>query len=338
MKTVSVVNQKGGCGKTVTAVNLAASLNRMGLRVLLIDLDPQAHATFSLRKEAKNTITDIFEKVIEKQNTASDYANVANNFWFIPSSIGLASLEHKLATRDEKLEVLSSFLKQTTNDFDYAIIDCPPNLGLLTLNALNASTYALIPVNICDFSLKGVEILKELFIMLKEFKGVSPTPFYFLTQVDRRSRYALDFIQKVRDKLNNQLLKTVVRLNVHLKEACALGKTIFEHKSDSRGAEDFTALAEELEHITSKCLWAPLFLKGGNFNEAYVVGDFTNWRKEEQYKLNKISDDIWSINIPLQKGRYRYKFLTNDTWIADPYNKLTENDSFGGKNSLLIIE
>jgi chromosome partitioning protein len=310
----------------------------MGLRVLFMDLDPQAHATFSLRKEAKNTITDILEKLINNQDITSNYTNVANNFWFIPSSIGLASLEHKLAPRDDKLEVLSSFLKRTTNDFDYCIIDCPPNLGLLTLNALKASTYALIPVNVCDFSLKGVEILKELLIMLKEFKGISPTPFYFLTQVDKRSCYALDFIEKVKNKLNQQLLKTVVRLNVHLKEACAVGKTIFEHKADSRGAEDFTALAEELERLTAKYLWAPLFLKGGNFNEAYVVGDFTNWRKEEQYKLNKISEDIWSINIPLQKGRYRYKFLTNDTWIADPHNKLTEDDSFGGKNSLLIVE
>jgi hypothetical protein len=209
---------------------------------------------------------------------------------------------------------------------------------LLTLNALGASTYCLIPFNLCDFSLRGIEILKDIIIMLKEFKGKNPICFYLLNQLDKRSRFACSFTQRVKEQLGSLLLNTSVRSNVHLKEAAAYGKNIFEYKPDSRGAEDFTALAQEIVNITSGTTWTQLFLKGEKADNVYAIGDFNNWQKQEKYKLRKVGEDIWTLNIPLEKGTYRYKFLAGNTWISDPHNKLSEDDSFGGKNSLIIIE
>jgi chromosome partitioning protein len=340
MKVISVVNQKGGCGKTIISVNLAAGLSKKGYSVLLIDLDPQAHATFSLRKESNLSITEILEKisaggVISQEET---YLPVSENFYFIPSRIGLASLEHKIAGRNDRLDILAAFLKQIWNNFDYCILDCPPNLGIITLNALQASNYSLIPLSTCDFSLRGIEILKDIVVMLKEFKGKSPTPFYVLNQVDKRYKFSAYFEEKVKNQLGNMLLGTSLRTNVHLKEAASWGKTIFEYKADSRGAEDFISLANEISKLTSQANWTTLFLKGDKFDNVYVVGDFNSWQKEEKYKLKKIGNDIWGINIPLDKGKYRYKFVAGEDWIADPHNKLAEDDAFGGKNSLIYVE
>ncbi|MBD3246875.1 MAG: AAA family ATPase [Candidatus Omnitrophica bacterium] len=340
MKIISVVNQKGGCGKTITAVNLAAALGQGGKRVLLIDLDPQSHATFSvLRETPRVTITDLLEAASTNRSFPEGNLTVelAPNFHLLPASLGLASLEHTLTSRDDKLKIVEKFLLSAGLDFDYLLIDCPPNLGLLTLNALVASEYALIPLMTCDFSLQGTQILKNILLMIKEFKGSAPAPFYLLNQVDQRSRYVKQFLQKTRQQMGNLLLSSRIRTNVHLKEASANGCDVFRFKPDSRGAEDFRSLAKEMQRITGEVSWTPLFLKKQNLEEVYVVGDFNDWQKEDSYKLKKIGPDLWSINLSLEKGTYRYKFLAENKWIPDPHNALSENDSFGGRNSLLQI-
>lgn len=340
MKVISVINQKGGCGKTITAVNLAAALAKKGHKTLLIDLDPQAHATFALAAPRDFTITDILEKVSQNQSLDDSrlYAVLDDNLAFIASSLGLASLEQKLSGYDGRLKILSRFLKKVWLEFDFCILDCPPSLGLITLNALQASKYSLVPINTCEFSLRGVEILKNIFIMLKEFQGYTPAPFYLLSQFDKRPRFARQFRERTKNRLGNLLLDTAIRTNTHLKEAAACGKNIFRYRADSRGAEDFMDLAQEIENISRKTMWAPLFFKGANLSEVFVVGDFNDWQKTTKHKLKKISEDIWATNLCLEKGLYQYKFLAEDSWAADPYNKLTKKDPFGGTNSLLVVE
>ena len=174
--------------------------------------------------------------------------------------------------------------------------------------------------------------------MLKEYTNHAPAPFYLLSQVDNRSRYANEFITRVKNRFGDMLLKTTIRTNVSLREAAFAGKNIFEHNPQARGAEDFLALAAEVTQVTGDQAWSTLFYKGRDLREVYVAGDFNNWQKDESYRLKKVGDDTWAINLPLQKGKYRYKFVANDSWVPDPLNTLTENDPFGGTNSLLEIE
>jgi chromosome partitioning protein len=338
MNIVSVLNQKGGCGKTITAVNLAAGLSKRGHSVLLVDLDPQGHATFSLGDQSQLTVADILDSFTEGKTTPGDSlcTPISEKLCLIGSSIGLASLEHKLSSHPDKLRILSSFIKSSLTSFDYIIIDCPPNLGILTLNALVASNYALIPLMACDFSLRGMEILKNILIMVKEFNTACPTPFFLLNQVDNRSRFSREFTERIKIQLGRMLLGSFIRSNVHLREAASAGKNIFDYKPRSRGAEDFTLLSKEIESITTQQGWTSFFLKGKDLSEVYVVGDFNNWEKRDAYRLRQVGRDIWSINLLLKKGTYRYKFVAQNKWFSDPYNKLSENDHFGGRNSLVI--
>jgi len=341
MKIISVVNQKGGCGKTITAVNLAAALARHNNKTLLIDLDPQAHATFSLGAQNMHTITDIIETAASGKINPQDIIckALSEYLYFIPSSIGLTSVERTLAGKNNRFKILSLALQAVENSFDYCIIDCPPNLGVITLNALTASQYSIIPVSICDFSLRGVEILKNIMVMLKDHQGSAPAAFYLLNQVDNRSRYAKEFITRIQAQFGNMLFSTQIRSNIHLREAAANSKNIFDYNPLSRGAQDFDNLAKEVKTVSQEHTWAPLFFKGNGTKDVYVVGDFNNWQKEQNYRMKKVGADLWALNLPLQKGtQYRYKLVTGDTWIADPTNKNTEKDPFGGINSLIKID
>lgn len=173
--------------------------------------------------------------------------------------------------------------------------------------------------------------------MLAEFRGKIPSVFYLVTQFDKRFSFSKLFLQRAKDMFGTQLLSVMIRTNIHLREAASLGLSIFEHKRDSRGAEDYTKLAGEIEAFTKNMSWVHLFLKGRELNDVYVVGEFNRWQKNEHYKLKKLDADTWSIHFPLKKGTYHYKFIADNKWLHDPSNTLSKNDSFGGKNSILLI-
>lgn len=340
MKVIAVANQKGGCGKTTVAVNLAAALSRTNNKTLIIDLDPQAHASYHVNTPSGLTTTDIFECILNEQKFPSDqlFQEVSVNLFMIPSGMGLTTLEHALAAQENRLALIRSFILRFCGHFDYIILDCPPNLGFLTLNALAASQYVLIPLMPCDFSLRGMELLKNILVMLRDHTGSAPAPFYVLNQVDARTNFTRQFIQRVQMQLGTLLLKTRIRTNSQLREAASVGKHIFDHNPESRGAEDFFSLGWELFTMTHQNSWTPLFLKARDYRDVYIVGDFNNWQKDERYKLARVGEDTFSINVGLEKGSYRYKFVSDNTWFTDPHNSLTEEDPFGGKNSLLIVQ
>lgn len=129
----------------------------------------------------------------------------------------------------------------------------------------------------------------------------------------------------------------MIRTNIHLREATAMGKSIYEYRSDARGAYDYAQMAEELEAIVKKPSVVQLLLKGAGQNEVYVVGEFNDWQKHKDYQLKKVDTATWSIALPLSKGTYRYKFIVDDQWINDPTNSFEESDAFGGKNSILFV-
>lgn len=339
MVVVSLINQKGGCGKTTTAVNLSCALAKTGTRVLLIDLDPQAHATYSLGISTQKTSADLFERTINNVsfNIKEFFIQRSQNLTVIASSIGLSAMEQVLANRDDKLDIAGRLLKQVGSDFDYCIIDCPPSLGILTLNALLVSSYAIVPIGICELSLKGVENLNNILSMFQSYKRSTPALHYLITQLDKRFKFSQSFLKKVQEQLGKRLLSTNIRTNIHLREAASCGMSIFEYKKDSRGAEDYASLAQEVRRSTRSASWVEFLFKGTEYKEVYVVGEFNNWKRSEQYKLKKLNTGTWALNMPFKKGTYRYKFVADDNWMCDPANERTESDSYGGKNSVLRV-
>ncbi len=340
MTIISIINQKGGCGKTTTAVNLSYALAEKGNSTLLIDLDPQAHATFSLGIKPKSTTADLFDKILSSQhfNLNDLLITRRNNLYVLGSSIGLNAIEHSLYQREDKLDILKSFLPSYDITFDYCIIDCPPNLGTLTLNAIIASNYIIAPLGICELSLEGIKNLNSILDMLSGHKNKNIGVFYLITQMERRYKFSKDFYKKVRNLFGKNLFSTVIRSNIHLREAAASGISIFEYKKYSRGSQDYKQLADEVEDVLKEAIIAKFSLRGERFNNVYLTGEFNNWKQDEDYKLKKTNSGIWEINVPLKKGKYRYKFIADGNWINDPANSFQENDTFGGKNSIITID
>lgn len=339
MKVIAIVNQKGGCGKTTTSVNLSFALSKK-YKTLLIDLDPQSHATLYLgMKNQEKSIVDVFESFFNENNVNLNpfVQKRKENLFVLTSRISLSIWEHKINGLPDKLFFLYKILSLNAHHYDYVIIDCPPNLGLLSLNAIVASSYIIVPILVCPFSLEGLKILNEILELVKEKTTKDIITYYLITQFDRRSKFSLNLLENIRKELKKNLLNTIIRTNISLREASFKGVSIFEHKPFSRGAQDYSLLSEEITRLDQDKSWAYFFFKGKDFKEIYVVGDFNLWQKKEEYKMKRIDKESWFLTIPLKKGKYHYKFLAEDKWLTDPCNPHQEDDNFGGKNSVIFI-
>ena len=252
MRVIAIVNQKGGCGKTTTTVNLAGALAADGARVLIVDLDPQAHATLALGIDPDELDENLYEVLAEPAGvrrleeviiSASDGLDLA------PSSIVLSALEQKLAgeRHDSRTERLSAAIENLPPYYDYVLIDCPPNVGLLTFNALRAAREVLIPLETSFFAIDGVQKLLETMALLTERIGHELTVRILPTLYDGRTRYARETLGDVRELFKDLCFDTVIRLNVKLREAARAGLPISRFAPRANGARDYAALAIELE-------------------------------------------------------------------------------------------
>jgi chromosome partitioning protein len=242
MRILAITNQKGGSGKTTTAVNLAAALGEKGRRVLLVDLDPQASATAWLGvKDAGRGIYDVFtnNKTIESitLNTSNSGVDVA------PASAWLVGVEKALAGEVGTETLLKRAIGKLKN-YDYVILDCPPSLGLLTINALTAARELLIPVEAHVLALAGLAQLLETMEKVKE--RLNPTlaiAGILACRVDHRTRHAQDIEEQLRKRFGRQVYAATIRENIRLAEAPSFGQAILQYDSSSSGAADYRALA-----------------------------------------------------------------------------------------------
>jgi chromosome partitioning protein len=248
MKVISVVNQKGGVGKTTTAVNLSSQLAKK-FRVLLIDLDAQGNATSGLGLD-KNDLScssfDFFE--IESNQNSNTYleTNVAQ-LCLIPSSSKLVNLDINLSGKDHREYLLKNNLKKIDNDFDFIIFDCPPSLGLVTINALTCSNYVLIPVQAEFYALEGLtQLLQTIALVQDSFNPDLDILGVVLTMYDKRTTLARDVKNEVNNFFNDKLLKTVIPRNIRLAEAPSHGLTIEQYDRWSRGAKAYKSLTKEI--------------------------------------------------------------------------------------------
>jgi len=250
MRIIAIANQKGGCGKTTTAINLSFSLSLRGRRVLLIDCDPQSHATIGLSIKPHDLEKSMYHVMTAKEGIRLGIEDIAisirNNFDLAPSSIILSALEQELsgvAGREDRLLQAIQALKQT---YDYIIIDCPPSIGLLCFNALRACEEVIIPIDMSLFSLRGVAELTEIIIMIKDVVSHDIKSRALITMYDNRTRYSRCVLGKVKEEFGNNVFETVIRYNIRLRETVDYGMPIGDYDKHSIGHKDYENLADEI--------------------------------------------------------------------------------------------
>jgi chromosome partitioning protein len=247
MRIISIANQKGGCGKTTTSINLAATLALFGKKILLIDLDPQAHASLGLNFEDQDSIYNVISNITpRKLDIFNIIKSVAKNLDIVPSNILVGTLEQELADEIGRELKLTEIMNKIRNDYDYILIDCPPNLGFLTINALRASDEVVIPVETSRYSIQGVEHLMDIINLIKERLNHPVTCSILITMFDSRLRHSFAMLSQIREKFSDYLLETIVHTNVKLKESAVLGQTVTTYDKYCRGSKDYMSLAREI--------------------------------------------------------------------------------------------
>lgn len=247
-QTIACANQKGGVGKTTTVVNLASYLALAGERILVIDLDPQGNATSGFGLERGRLDRSIYDAVIEDAKLAElVVATAVDNLSIVPSSIALAGAEVELAPLAQRERRLARLIADVTNDYDYILLDCPPSLGLLTVNALTAADAVLIPIQCEYYALEGLSQLIATVNLVRDhlnpdlaIKGV------VMTMYDARTNLSAEVDAEVRKHLGEAVFTTVVPRSVRLSEAPSYGLPIALYRPDSKGADAYKALADEL--------------------------------------------------------------------------------------------
>jgi len=247
-RVISISNQKGGVGKTTTTVNLAAFLAEKGKRVLIVDIDPQGNAGYGLGINAEEVETTIYEVLIGTIPVVDAvFKTEIENLYLVPSNIHLSGAQVDMLDMEGREFVLQKVLKGIRNDFDFVLIDCPPSLGLLTLNSLVAADTVLIPLQCEYYALEGLSQLLRIISMVQEklnrrlrIEGV------VLTMYDPRTNLSQQVVADVREYFKEKVFKTIIPRNVKLSEAPSFGKPIGVYDKASVGSVTYERLAEEV--------------------------------------------------------------------------------------------
>jgi len=365
LRIIAVANQKGGCGKTTTSINLAACLAFLQKKVLLIDLDPQGHSTCGLGVDASKIPFSLYDYLQLRKDLHPDLSDglIELNPYFslLPGSGILNRLEGELMQHPAREWQLKKLVGSDMKDryrFDFVIIDCPPNLGLLTLNALLAAHEILVPVEPSFFSLHGLAKISETIQQINQRREAPIDVHALITLFNSETCLAQEVFHEVKAHFHHKLFKAIIHENVALKEAVGAGQSIVQYAPNSTAFQDYMNLAVEyLEREWDRLLpekdlgwgnilkqrFGPRRVVGGilfqvpdtSLRSVEIAGDFNNWIPE-QLVLNP-GDGIWQIVIPIIKGTFRYKFIVDGEWQLDPFHPAQKENSYGTYDSFLEI-
>ena len=259
MRTIAVMNQKGGVGKTTSSVNIAAGLARQGKRVLVIDLDPQGHSSLHVGVEPVGDIPTIYDVFAQVKTIAEVRHLVSERLWIAPSNVDLAAAELELVDAHNRETVLRDALKpvKESEAFDYVIMDCPPSLGVLTVNALTAADEVFIPLQPHFFALQGLsKLLSTTALVRRRLNRELKVSGIILCLYESGTRLASDVVDDLNDFLSRsepeapwataKIFSSKIRRNIKLAEAPGYGQSIFEYAAKCAGAEDYGSLVDEV--------------------------------------------------------------------------------------------
>lgn len=362
VRVIAIANQKGGCGKTTTTINLGACLARLNRRVLLVDLDPQAHTTVGLGflpEKLDRTLYHFLCPEADKRPVWNDAVLPLNKYLsLLPGDLRLHEFEavaSQLPQKDKQLKYLFLFTIPRPDPYDFVLIDCPPNLGLLTSNALEAAQEVIIPIEPSFFSLHGLAKISETLQRVGVRRGQSHHTNALLTLYNDQNGFSHEVYEEVKKHFQDRLFHTVIRETVTLREAAGAGLSISDYDPASIGYRDHMSLATEI--LERECRVGslgdgvisgqdshairPHKVAGGilfqyvapQAKKVLLVGDFNRWVGEPLFQLH--CERIWQRIVPLRKGGYRYKFIVDGEWELDPQGMHALGNSYGRKDSYI---
>jgi chromosome partitioning protein len=369
MRTIAIVNQKGGCGKTITSINLSAFLACAQRRVLLVDLDPQGHASLGLLAAAtppSKTMYEVLARRARKEPTGlrDVILSVRDNLDVAPADILLSAIPEMLAGLAGRENMLSDALAGVRGDYDYVIVDCPPNVGLLTFNALKACSEAIVPMDPSFFSLHGIAKVLETFDLLAQKSDHHIEARVLVTLYPGRAPFVKAVVDELHRHLDGRYFETIIRYSIKLAEAASHGVPIAQYCRHCAGFADYQALgAEVLRHETENPYVAlnadatptsarhpragspfpvvtrqevTFAIEAPEAEHVLLAGDFNEWTLDGS-EMDPIGG-VWTKVIKLPPGRYRYRYVIDGRWQNDPSNAAVEPNPYGGHDSILVLE
>jgi len=367
MNIIAIANQKGGCGKTTTAINLAAALGKRDERVLLIDMDPQGHASLGLGINDRDLpgLYEVFSDELSFYDVV--LSDVVPGVDLLPANITLAAVEPLLTGQPGRERQLLEQLEKPGQLYEHILIDCPPSLGLLSINALRAAGQVIAPVDASLFSLDGIQQLHDITsVLCKKYQYDLPIkvlPVMF----DPHTRFAQTILKQIRNQLPVGLCGVQIRHTVRTREAAWFGKPLIDYAPHATATQDYQQLADEIlasseqavaiplkknletthktEHedvvmnpISKK---APRQMVVMNFDEIdckrlQLAGDFNNWVPDRNIETRNINGH-WQKVFTAVPGVYEYRIIVDGKWQQDPTNPSEIPNELGGINSLLQI-